>query len=253
MAYTLFSDRPLSRPKYSTIFFLSIGKMGDQRATCMRERACPRSPAQQTQDLPKNANNQIYCDHPHCKLNPPTFNLPFEWKRHMDAHNRPYECTECKILKGFTSRGGLTRHQREVHKKALNLLLCPYRDCYRNTGNGFKRQSYLDNHIRLYHNWMRDVSDDEKENMRAENNRLHMEIQQKDRQVEELTHIVENQRQSISQLTGSSWDAESTEKDAMPQVGANNQSSHLHMRDDVQTSFLSIVLCSQPSSGDPFN
>jgi hypothetical protein len=35
----------------------------------------------------------------------------------MDKHERPYKCelTGCEQLQGFTYKGGLSRHQREVH------------------------------------------------------------------------------------------------------------------------------------------
>jgi hypothetical protein len=94
-----------------------------------------------TRIVSRNANDQIYCTHQDCQPLPPTFSRPCEWKyvapprivlvdhmlmltafffsKHMDKHDRPFKCHEpdCNRDRGFTYAGGLSRHQREVHKK----------------------------------------------------------------------------------------------------------------------------------------
>ena len=108
------------------------------------------------QEPPKNDQDEIYCDHPECAKDPPTFRRPCEWNKHMDKHDRPYKCTEagCDKVQGFTYSGGLLRHQREVHKKNISTkapLFCPYPNCNRHTGTGFTRKENLNEHIRRRH------------------------------------------------------------------------------------------------------
>ena len=74
----------------------------------------------------------------------------------MDKHDRPYRCVEPQCLKllGFTSSGGLRRHECEVHGKhgaAHAQLLCPFEDCRRHSGKGFNRKQNLKEHIRRIH------------------------------------------------------------------------------------------------------
>ena len=76
--------------------------------------------------------------------------------RHMDRHNRPYKCTHkgCERLRGFTYAGGLSRHEREVHKMhggTKTSLFCPHADCKRSSGSGFTRKENLADHIRRMH------------------------------------------------------------------------------------------------------
>ncbi|CAG8943625.1 unnamed protein product [Penicillium salamii] len=120
------------------------------------EGARPRLSVRRARDPPKNPEGQIFCDHPECQANPPTFRRPCEWNKHMDKHDRPYKCYEpnCDKIQGFTYSGGLLRHQREVHKKNTDTkkpLMCPYTDCNRSTGNGFTRQENLREHLRRRH------------------------------------------------------------------------------------------------------
>ncbi|KAJ5729024.1 uncharacterized protein N7483_003532 [Penicillium malachiteum] len=134
----------------------SIARMNDQGPIGFMEGTRPRLSVRRARDPPKNAENQIFCDHPDCETAPPTFRRPCEWNKHMDKHDRPYKCYEpgCDKVKGFTYSGGLLRHQREVHKKntdAKKSLMCPYADCNRSTGNGFTRQENLREHLRRRH------------------------------------------------------------------------------------------------------
>jgi Zinc finger, C2H2 type len=74
----------------------------------------------------------------------------------MDKHDRPYKCREpgCEKLRGFTYSGGLSRHQKEVHKKhktSEKEIYCPYPHCNRNTSQPFTRRENLKEHIRRRH------------------------------------------------------------------------------------------------------
>ena len=85
--------------------------------------------------------------------------------KHMDKHNRPYVCEErgCENIKGFTYSGGLSRHQREVHRQnggPKASCHCPHKDCKRSTGVGFSRKENLHEHLRRVH---RDVGADQTE------------------------------------------------------------------------------------------
>ena len=64
----------------------------------------------------------------------------------MDKHNRPYKCTHknCTALLGFTYKGGLTRHEAEVHKNAKQVY-CSHKDCPRSS-RGFAREDNLKDH-----------------------------------------------------------------------------------------------------------
>lgn len=107
---------------------------------------------------PKNSKDEIFCDHPDCAGKRETFTRACEWHKHMDKHERPYKCFErgCERLLGFTYRGGLIRHNREVHKKNLftrTPIYCPFPNCNRNSGSGhgFTRQENLNEHKRRKH------------------------------------------------------------------------------------------------------
>jgi len=115
-----------------------------------------RVSVQRTQEPPRNAKEEIYCNHEECEADPPTFRRRCEWNKHMDKHERPYKCTEsgCEKLQGFTYSGGLLRHQREVHKKNATTkatLFCPEPNCNRHSGTGFTRRENLNEHIRRRH------------------------------------------------------------------------------------------------------
>lgn len=69
----------------------------------------------------------------------------------MDKHNRPYKCQhkECSSLPGFTYKGGLTRHETEVHGNARQFL-CRHKHCNRAT-HGFAREDNLRDHEERMH------------------------------------------------------------------------------------------------------
>ena len=73
----------------------------------------------------------------------------------MDKHERPYVCNEPECEnRGFTYSGGLTRHQREVHRQhggPKASCMCPYPDCKRHVGVGFSRKENLAEHLRRVH------------------------------------------------------------------------------------------------------
>jgi hypothetical protein len=74
----------------------------------------------------------------------------------MDKHDRPYRCpqTQCIKLQGFTSSGGLLRHEREVHGKhggSLGVTTCPVAECKRHTGKPFSRVDGLVKHLTAVH------------------------------------------------------------------------------------------------------
>lgn len=107
---------------------------------------------------PRNAHDEIICDHSDCTGKRETFTRACEWNKHMDKHERPYKCLErgCERLLGFTYSGGLLRHNREVHKKNLstrNPLYCPFPNCNRNSASshGFTRLENLNEHKRRRH------------------------------------------------------------------------------------------------------
>ena len=77
-------------------------------------------------------------------------------RKHIDKHLRPHICEHpgCENLRGFTYPGGLSRHQREVHR--LNggpraACFCPHKDCKRSGGVGFTRKENLAEHVRRVH------------------------------------------------------------------------------------------------------
>lgn len=56
-------------------------KMAEHAASALNgEPARPRLSVRRSRPPPKNATGQIYCDHPQCQSNPPTFRRPCEWK-----------------------------------------------------------------------------------------------------------------------------------------------------------------------------
>lgn len=74
----------------------------------------------------------------------------------MDKHTRPYVCNlpGCEKVRGFTYSGGLSRHQREVHRQnggPKASYMCPHKDCKRSTGTGFSRKENLQEHLRRVH------------------------------------------------------------------------------------------------------
>ena len=85
----------------------------------------------------------------------------------MDKHTRPYLCNlpGCEKIRGFTYSGGLSRHQREVHRQnggPKASYMCPHSDCKRSTGSGFSRKENLQEHLRRVHRHTGDVEVDRK-------------------------------------------------------------------------------------------
>ncbi|KAL8638274.1 MAG: hypothetical protein Q9228_004563 [Teloschistes exilis] len=93
------------------------------------------STAEKGDDPPRNATGQITCVHPNCENVEPVFSRRCEWT-------------------GFTYSGGLSRHQREVHRQhggPKACYMCPHQDCKRSTGSGFSRKENLQEHLRRVH------------------------------------------------------------------------------------------------------
>lgn len=65
---------------------------------------------------PRNANREIFCDHPDRTEEQETFPRVCEWNKHMAYHERPHRCLEpgCEQIPGFATLGGLLRHDRET-------------------------------------------------------------------------------------------------------------------------------------------
>ncbi|KAL8697124.1 MAG: hypothetical protein Q9201_007301 [Fulgogasparrea decipioides] len=108
------------------------------------------------EEPPRNPSGQITCVHPDCANDRPTFSRKCEWTKHMDKHTRPYICNlpGCEKNRGFTYSGGLSRHQREVHRQhggPTACYKCPHQDCKRSTGSGFSRKENLQEHLRRVH------------------------------------------------------------------------------------------------------
>lgn len=55
-------------------------KMTEQPSPGLVDGTRPRLSVRRARDPPKNPAGQIYCDHPDCQANPPTFRRPCEWK-----------------------------------------------------------------------------------------------------------------------------------------------------------------------------
>ena len=76
-------------------------------------------------------------------------------RKHMDKHTRPYHCNNpgCRYLPGFTSKGDLTRHQKQVHGQhgGPPIYQCPHSGCKRSSGKGFARKENLADHLKRIH------------------------------------------------------------------------------------------------------
>ncbi|KAL8770623.1 MAG: hypothetical protein Q9209_003691 [Squamulea sp. 1 TL-2023] len=95
----------------------------------------------------------------------PSTDLSPNMMKHMDKHTRPYVCNlqGCEKVRGFTYSGGLSRHQREVHRQnggPKASYMCPHTDCKRSTGSGFSRKENLQEHLRRVHRHTEDVEAD---------------------------------------------------------------------------------------------
>ncbi|KAL8692913.1 MAG: hypothetical protein Q9224_003865 [Gallowayella concinna] len=120
------------------------------------------SPGRRSEEPPRNPSGQITCIHPKCARELPIFARKCEWTKHMDKHTRPYVCNlpGCEKVRGFTYSGGLSRHQREVHRQhggPKASYMCPHKDCKRSTGSGFSRKENLQEHLRRVHCHIGDV------------------------------------------------------------------------------------------------
>ncbi|KAL8646460.1 MAG: hypothetical protein Q9226_006848 [Calogaya cf. arnoldii] len=125
------------------------------------------SPGRISEEPPRNSSGQITCLHPKCARELPVFGRKCEWTKHMDKHTRPYVCNlpGCEKIRGFTYSGGLSRHQREVHRQhggPKASYMCPHSDCKRSTGSGFSRKENLQEHLRRVHRHTGDVQVDKK-------------------------------------------------------------------------------------------
>ncbi|KAI4266940.1 MAG: hypothetical protein L6R38_008465 [Xanthoria sp. 2 TBL-2021] len=125
------------------------------------------SPGRRSEEPPRNSSGQITCLHPKCARELPVFGRKCEWTKHMDKHTRPYVCKlpGCEKVRGFTYSGGLSRHQREVHRQnggPKASYMCPHSDCKRSTGSGFSRKENLQEHLRRVHRHIEDVAVDKK-------------------------------------------------------------------------------------------
>ncbi|KAL8942873.1 MAG: hypothetical protein Q9216_001416 [Gyalolechia sp. 2 TL-2023] len=123
------------------------------------------SAGRKTEEPPRNVEGQITCVHPKCVRDPPVFSRRCEWTKHMDKHTRPYVCNlpGCEKVRGFTYSGGLSRHQREVHRQyggPKASFMCPHKDCKRSTGLGFSRRENLQEHLRRVHRQVGDAEAD---------------------------------------------------------------------------------------------
>ncbi|KAL9030735.1 MAG: hypothetical protein Q9196_001161 [Gyalolechia fulgens] len=123
------------------------------------------SAGRKTEEAPRNDEGRITCIHPKCVRDPPLFSRRSEWTKHMDKHTRPYVCNlpGCEKVRGFTYSGGLSRHQREVHRQyggPKASYMCPHRDCKRSTGSGFSRRENLQEHVRRVHRQVSDAETD---------------------------------------------------------------------------------------------
>lgn len=135
----------------------------------MESHQSPPNTEKRTEEPPRNAEGLITCVHPKCVRDPPVFSRRCEWTKHMDKHTRPYICNlpGCEKVRGFTYSGGLSRHQREVHRQyggPKASYMCPHKDCKRSTGSGFSRRENLQEHLRRVH---RQVGDTERDKQAA--------------------------------------------------------------------------------------
>ena len=76
------------------------------------------------------------------------------------------------MLKGFTYPGGLSRHEREVHKKhgPQTLFMCRDQECKRSS-NGFTREENLKQHVERVHKKKDKVASDDEVRLAGGNKR----------------------------------------------------------------------------------
>lgn len=108
-----------------------------------------------------NIYGKYICDYPKCDDFEASRRC--ERKKHVDKHYRPHRCQEpaCAASKGFTSSGGLLRHEREVHNKHGGpkvQFACTYPDCKRKN-KFFTRKENLNGHLRRVHHHTEKLDD----------------------------------------------------------------------------------------------
>ena len=138
---------PLSLPRGSSLLHHHTDA---DSPTCKIDDA-PISPPSVTPE--RNEKGQRVCTVKGCTA--PPFARQCQYKKHIDRHQRPYVCEnpECKSLRGFTYKGGLHRHQREVHQTETGLrgmFYCSAPGCKRHT-HGFPRRENMEEHVRRIH------------------------------------------------------------------------------------------------------
>jgi len=113
-----------------------------------------RDASRMSKGIKKNAEGLLPCSEEGCRVDP--FKRDCEWRKHMDTHDKPWICPqpECHDRGGFTWKGGLTRHLREVH--LINIdgreqYRCNEATCKRSSGSGFKRKENLLEHLKSVH------------------------------------------------------------------------------------------------------
>lgn len=142
----------------------SLGRIVPSEDDTSQDGGNGRSPRRQQahkrlEEPPRDSNGKMTCRHTECKG--VTFDRKCEWSKHMDKHERPYKCRYqgCEKLQGFTYSGGLSRHEREVHRTQTKAIFCHFQDCKRSTGTGFTRKENLAEHLRRVHRNTRPSSD----------------------------------------------------------------------------------------------
>ncbi|KAK4949756.1 hypothetical protein LTR10_011598 [Elasticomyces elasticus] len=76
-----------------------------------------KTPQQESRSVAMASVYLSCSDHPDCEVENITFCLECDWNKHMDKHERPYNCrfVRCEDSQGFNSPGRLLNHQKEVH------------------------------------------------------------------------------------------------------------------------------------------
>ncbi|KAI9826408.1 MAG: hypothetical protein M1819_007371 [Sarea resinae] len=113
-------------------------------ASPVRDSTAPsKHPAKSLIPSPK-VQNELSCGH---------------LSRRSDLRKHSYKCSLANCGKQFSYAGGLSRHEREVHKKndGRDLLMCPFLGCKRSSV-GFSRKENYNEHIRRVHRKAQDGS-----------------------------------------------------------------------------------------------
>jgi hypothetical protein len=109
------------------------------------------SPASTPEAANRGRSPRIYaCIYQGCTR---TFNCRSLLVRHSEGHTRLHKCghADCTSRDGFSSRGVLDRHIKEVHELVDGgQFFCPEKSCPRHMSHPFKRQWNLDNHRKVH-------------------------------------------------------------------------------------------------------